>query len=194
VPENPFWGALEVCKATKAAGAHLIVFPCNTWHAWFEVMAEQIKLPMLHIAEATVLSLQKAEPKLPEAPKIGLIATSGTVNSQLYQKAGKRMEDFDCPKITWILPKPESQEKAMKGIYDGVKAGNMELGGQLLNDVALELIQEGGANAFFDACTEVHPAIGNIAYPVPQVDAATALADTAVRLSMALAKLERKFS
>lgn len=191
VPENPLFGALEVCKGLKQAGAHFIVFPCNTWHAWFDVIAAEIKLPMLHIAEATVLSLQKATPKLPDNPKIGLIATTGTIDSELYQKAGARMEKFGGPHITWILPKPEFQDKAMSGIYDGVKAGDMAHGTKLLNEVALEVIKE-GANAFFDACTEVNPAIHHISYPVPQVDAATALAETSVRLSIALARLEHR--
>jgi len=193
VPENPFWGALEVCEALKAAGAHFIMFPCNTFHAWFDVLAEHVKLPMLHIAETTVLSLQQAKSDLPENPKIGLIATTGTVDSELYQAAGKRMEQFDGPSITWIFPRPDAQNKAMRGIYDGVKAGKLDLGGTLLNEVALELIKD-GAHALVDGCTEVHPAIGHITYPVPQVDAATALAESAVSLSMALARLERKFS
>lgn len=193
VAENPFWGALHVCMALKNAGAHAIMFPCNTFHAWFDLLAEHVKLPMLHIAEATVLSLQQAKDELPENPQIGLIATTGTVDSRLYQAAGERMEKFGGPKITWRHPTPGTQDKAMRGIYDGVKAGDMPLGAALLNEVVLELIKD-GVHAFVDGCTEVHPAIGDITYPVPQVDAATALAETAVRLSMVLARLERKFS
>jgi aspartate racemase len=130
------------------AGATDIVMTCNTAHHFEPAMQKIIageKLPvnLIHIVDATMKLLDQ---QAPGARNIGLLATTGTVNSQVYQnRAGGR---------EWMQPSPGTQEKVMDGIYKGVKAGDLKGGGQLLRQAAQELANN-GADAILLACTEI---------------------------------------
>lgn len=195
-PENPLWGSLAVCQAAIASGAHFLVFPCNTFHAWHEVLSEMLSVPCLHIAEAAMWSLKKGNEGRTEPLNIGIIATDGTKASKLYQNAGTKMEQFGCPKINWVEPDPVSQrDDVMSGIYDGIKAGNNRLGAERILAAELKLVQESGVeiHGFGEFCTEIPPARQNMTDEerasrgnVKDIDATQALVDLAITFSMSL--------
>ena len=133
------------------AGADEIVMTCNTAHHFEPAMQKIIadeKLPvkLIHIVDATMKLLDQ---QAPGARNIGLLATTGTINSKVYQNraAGR----------SWMQPSEATQKDVMSGIYDGVKAGKLELGGELLHKGAQELA-DNGADAILLACTEI-PAV-----------------------------------
>ena len=140
------------------AGATDIVMTCNTAHHFEPAMQKIIadeKLPvnLIHIVDATMKLLDK---QAPGASNIGLLATTGTVNSQVYQnraevlnRAGVLNRDLE-----WMQPSDGAQANVMKGIYEGVKAGDLEGGGKLLRQAAQELANN-GADAILLACTEI---------------------------------------
>ncbi len=130
------------------AGANEIVMTCNTAHHFEPDMQKIIaneKLPvkLIHIVDATMKLLDQ---QAPGAQNIGLLATTGTVNSKVYQnKAAGR---------SWMQPSEETQKEVMTGIYQGVKAGKLTEGGDLLRKAAQELANN-GADAILLACTEI---------------------------------------
>ena len=65
-----------------AAGARLIVMPCNTAHHWHaELAAAARPIPFPHIADAAADELVRRGVK----GKVGLLATKGTLKSGFYQ-------------------------------------------------------------------------------------------------------------
>lgn len=194
VPGNPYNGALLMAEATVAAGAHFLVFPCNTFHAYYDVMAEKLKVPLLHIAEATMWALKKGNLD-PDKP-VALLATDGTIASKLYQTASQKMESYGCPQIKWVLPSPASQkEHIMKGIYQGVKAGDVALGTELMDKGIKEIASQHGISAAVEGCTEIPIALKDKDYgDIKLVDPTQALAEMAVEFSRSLARLERKYA
>jgi aspartate racemase len=197
-PDNPFAGALEVSQAAVAGGAHFLVFPCNTFHAWHEVISEALEVPCLHIAEATILSLKKGNENRTDPLKVALLATDGTVKSQLYQKAAVKMEQHLGFKIEWILPDAESQKNdVMHGIYKGIKAGENQIGADGFHRAEQKLLadKDNKPDAIVQACTEIplgdkHMTAAQRASrgDVRIVDPTQALADHAVEFSIALQK------
>lgn len=164
------------------AGANEIVMTCNTAHHFEPDMQKIIadeKLPvkLIHIVDATMKLLDQ---QAPGARNIGLLATTGTVNSKVYQnKAVGR-----C----WMQPSEETQKEVMAGIYKGVKAGKLAEGGDLLRKAAQELANN-GADAILLACTEIplvlktgdiKNAAGKV---VPLIDTLAALAREAIQCS-----------
>ena len=130
------------------AGANEIVMTCNTAHHFEPDMQkiiadENLPVKLIHIVDATMKLLDQ---QAPGARNIGLLATTGTVNSKVYQnKAAGR---------SWMQPTKETQAEVMTGIYDGVKAGKLKEGGALLRKAAQELA-DNGADAILLACTEI---------------------------------------
>lgn len=63
----------------EKAGADFIVIPCNTVHVFIEEIRHAVQIPVLSIVEETKLFLKKHN-----ISKVGLLATSTTINHKLY--------------------------------------------------------------------------------------------------------------
>ena len=155
------------------AGATDIVMTCNTAHHFFPqlenvIRDEHLNVSLIHIVDATMTLLDKMKPG---AHKVGLLATDGTLQQQIYQKRaaekGRQLE--------WVVPDPAVQEKVMDGIYKGVKAGDNALGTKLLEEAARHM-KDKGVDAMLLACTEIPIALEHVnvmddrGEPIPMVD------------------------
>ena len=171
-------------KTLEKAGADFIIIPCVTAHYYVERLQKKINIPILHIAEETVKYL---EAKLKGVRRVGLIATTGTVQAGIFQrffsKIGKEL----------ILPTSEIQEKrVMKAIYgkDGIKAiGPADNSRRLILQASQTLVGR-GAQAIIAGCTEVPLVLEDGDLPVPVIDPLTILALSAI----ARARGKRRFS
>lgn len=165
-------------------GADLVAVTCNTAHHFFGDMQNAIdkfglKLELLHIVDATMAELER---QAPGAKKIGLLATSGTLQAEIYEtRAREQGHDKE-----WLYPTQATQQNAvMPGIYDGVKAGNVEFGREMLLRAAHEL-QAQGADAILLACTEIPLVLkrGDVkdasGHDLPLIDTLGALAQEAL--------------
>ena len=59
-----------------AAGAGVVVVPCNTAHLWFDELERALALPMLHLVDAAIA---EALARVPDGGKVGLLATDATL-------------------------------------------------------------------------------------------------------------------
>jgi len=106
---SPLIQLIRSATVLEKAGADFIIIPCVTAHYYYESLQKRIKIPILHIIEETLEYLQA---KLKGISKIGLIATTGTIQTGLFQKA------FSHHVIELILPAPKLQKKwVMEAIY-----------------------------------------------------------------------------
>lgn len=99
---------------------------------------------MINIVEETV---QYACRIIPDLKKLGVLATTGTVQSSTYQIACEK-QGIEC-----VVPDIAGQEMVMKIIYEQVKAGKEV-------DIALfyhlvEMLKEQGCQAVVLGCTEL---------------------------------------
>lgn len=72
---------LDAAKKLKSAGADGIVLCANTMHQYVDRLDEEIKLPIVHIADATAEEIKKHE-----LSKIGLLGTKFTMEMDFYTK------------------------------------------------------------------------------------------------------------
>jgi aspartate racemase len=171
---------LASLRRLARAGADEIVMTCNTAHHFFPAVqqaieSEQLAVNPIHIVDATMKLLDQ---QAPGAKVIGLLATSGTVETGIYQQRAADRQ--------WLVPEPASQDdEVMTGIYRGVKAGDLDQGGELLRRAA-ERLAERGADAILLACTEIPLVLktGDIRSPqgdvVPLIDTLEAQALEAI--------------
>lgn len=112
--ENPLAIMVEDAKKLQQAGADFIVIPCNTAHYFFDEIQKSITIPMVNIVEETVAYARKTVPHL---STLGVLATTGTIESATYRLACERMG------IACLTPDKAGQDTVMRIIYEQVKAG-----------------------------------------------------------------------
>ncbi len=122
--------------------------PVNTAHAFVERIQPYLSIPIISMLDTTVEHLRSF---LPASAKVGLLATTGTVQSGIYADAIARVG------LDLLVPDAQHQELVMSAIYgpSGVKAGHTSgLCAQQLQSV-LEHLVDRGAAAVILGCTEL---------------------------------------
>jgi aspartate racemase len=152
----------------ERGGAQCLVMPCNTAHAWHDAIAHALSIPILHIADAAL----KAACLLGKPDAVGLLATTGTLHSEIYQSRSGN-------DVGWITSSNDEQDQwVMPGIR-AVKANHLEDGTRLLQLAAEALIRR-GARSIIMGCTEIPIALAHKELGVPLVDPTLALAHVSV--------------
>lgn len=139
---------LEGAKMLILAGADFIVMPCITAHYFIDDISSALEIPFIHLIEEAAVWTRT---EIPNVGKVGLIASSGTLNSQLFQ------DFFDRAGISILTPSADEQMTVMESIFGnhGIKAG-FKAGKSKDNivDIANTLIDR-GAEAIIAGCTEI---------------------------------------
>lgn len=165
---SPLPELVKSAKLLEAAGADFLIMPCNTAHFFYEHIARETKLPLLHM-----LRLTAGEIKRQRLGRVALLATDGTVKTGIYAKL------FDEYGIPHILPDADEQRAVMDVIYNGVKAGRTDYDTANLR-AALDALIKRGAEAFVLGCTELPVAFEDYHLDYPAVDPTLVLALAAV--------------
>lgn len=172
---SPLPDLLPALAQLNRIGASHILIACNTAHYWYDALAAASAAPIIHIADATLDSLQQQR-----GGRVGLIATQGTLDAGIFQQR------FAALNIATLLPRTEEMtDWFVPGCY-AVKRGELHAGGELISLLGEALLQR-GAERLVLACTEVPPALAAIRSPLLQlsIDPTRALAQAAVRLWLA---------
>lgn len=128
----------ELCKL----GVDLIAIPCVTSHYFYKEISKEMGVPVVNMVEETV---RKAKTSC--VRKVGIMATSGTVKTSLFQKA------FAAQDIETLVPTDELQDDVMYLIYQCVKAGR-PIDYSRYHRVADALLSQ-GADQIVLGCTEL---------------------------------------
>ena len=140
--EDPLPQMVEIGRELAGQGAELIAVPCVTAHYFQKKLEDSIGIPVVDTIRETALSLKAAG-----VTKAGILATDGTIESGLFQRA------FAGEGISAMLPDRAGQQAVMQIIYQNVKAG------QPVDSAAFWRVTEGlfgqGAQAVLLACTEL---------------------------------------
>lgn len=144
---DPTIALFAACKKLESADADLIAIPCNTAHAFVDRIQPNVRIPILSMLDETMAQIATRFPQR----TVGLLATSGTVQSSVYAKAAERAG------ISMILPDTTHQTGVMQAIYGerGIKAGytDGECRDHLLS--AVGHLAARGAEVIILGCTEL---------------------------------------
>lgn len=171
---SPVPRMLRGLEALRRAGADFAVVACVSAHHYLPRLAARSPLPILSLLEETVAEVGRSRP----APgTIGLIATTGTVRSGIFDRA------FAASGIRVIVPSTRDQARVMTAIYGkrGIKSGRPAASARgALVAVARELVRR-GAGAVLAGCTEVPLVLRPSDLPVPLIEPLAIGARAAVR-------------
>ncbi|MCG7585366.1 aspartate/glutamate racemase family protein [Photobacterium sp. OFAV2-7] len=144
--EDPFPVLKQGMEQLQQAGAECIVMPCNTAHYWYPRLTQLCNVHTISIIDSVV-----NEAKERQYRQVGVLATTATMMTRMYQSKLAQQQ------INALETSESEQQAVMDGIY-AVKAGDVELGKQLMLPV-FEAMLERGAEAVIFGCTEIPVAL-----------------------------------
>jgi len=183
--ESPVYEAQKTIRNLENAGAQIIAIPCNTMHYFYSELQNSTKIPILNMISETASYISNVFPYI---KKIGLLATTGTLETRLYHKAINEIEV--------LTPDEELQKKVMNSIYgeQGIKAGYTS--GSSRDEIleVIELLIEQGAEAIILGCSELSLLSIEDEVSVPLIHPSQVLADVVIRMarSETLSQIENK--
>lgn len=166
--KSPLGALIETATNLEKLGVKCAGIPCITAHYYIKELNEQINIPVINALE--VLNNEIKE-NFKDIKKVGILATTGTVNTKLFNTNLKNLEI--------LYPNPESQEKkVMEAIYgdEGIKKiGVTKKSLNLLIAAGNELI-ENGAEIIIAGCTEIGVIMNQDHFNIPLLDPMNSLA------------------
>ena len=145
---DPTIALYATCKKLEDGGASLIAIPCNTAHAFVERIQPYLGILVVNMLDVTARHVAAI---LSGVRRVGVLATSGTVASGVYERA------LAIHGVEQVLPSPAAQLRVMEAIYgsQGVKAGFVE--GVCQDDIraAVEDVAGQGVDVVILGCTEL---------------------------------------
>lgn len=140
--ENPYVPMAEIGTNLVKNGAEVIAIPCVTANYFFDALAKEIGVPVIHSIQESVSYLKQRDVK-----KVGVMATDGTIQSGLFDMA------LHEAGIAETVPSPKMQQYVMDLIYEDVKAGRpIEMD---KFDAVSEELRANGAEVILLGCTEL---------------------------------------
>jgi len=139
---------LEGCRSLEKSGCKFIVIPCNTAHYWYDDLKNKIKIPIINMPKEVFLHTKKICKK---NSRIGLLATEGTLKTQIYEKLFKN-------KYELIKPLNNLQIKSVNKTIKHVKMGNIKLAEKSIKPAINYLIKK-NCRKIILGCTELPIAI-----------------------------------
>jgi aspartate racemase len=179
--EDPTPWLVSGARALSEMGADFIVIPCNTAHAFVEAVRPAVDRPILSMIDAAADEVQRLHPQR----TVGLLATSGTIGSNLYQRA------LLARGIDVLVPDDDVQRRCVMTAIGEVKAGRGTGNATPLLVEACEHLVGRGADVLLEACTEIPLALQQKHVRPPLIDATAALARTAVAMARHLDEAAR---
>jgi aspartate racemase len=139
---------LEGCRSLEKSGCKFIVIPCNTAHYWYEDLKQKIKIPIINMPKEVFLHTKRVCKK---NSKIGLLATEGTLKTEIYEKLFK--SDYEL-----IKPIHNLQISSVNRTIKHVKMGNIKLAERSIKP-AINYLIKNNCKKIILGCTELPIAI-----------------------------------
>lgn len=178
--EDPTPWLVHGARTLSGMGADFIVMPCNTAHAFLDGIQPAIDKPIVSMIDAAADEIARERPA---AGMVGLLATSGTIQSEIYQRA------LAIRGIDVIVPDDDIQRRCVMAAIREVKAGRAGPSATALLTEAAQHLMERGADVLLAACTEIPVVFQQRHTKTPLVDATGALARIAVATAQHLEQL-----
>ena len=165
--EDPTSYMVTEAEKLEQYGAELLVMPCNTAHFFYDSVRRSVSVPMLNIVDVTVEKCRELGAK-----KIGLLATRGTVETHVYERACRKYG------LSVETPCEEDQNAVMEIIYGQIKQGKAP---DLERFLAVsEKLSSDGCEKIVLGCTELSLVKRDYVLPSCFVDSMEALAEASI--------------
>ena len=157
----------------ETAGADMLLLATNTMHKVAAAMTRDLRIPFLHIADATAAALTSAGHARP-----GLIATAFTMEDTFYT------DRLRAAGLDPLVPDPDDREAVHRIIYDELCRDVIRDDSRTRFEAVAARLAAVGADALILGCTEVGLLLDRRNAPLPVFDTVAIHCDAALDASL----------
>jgi aspartate racemase len=162
-------------QSLERAGADFVILCTNTMHKLADEIQANIRVPLLHIADATAQKIKAAGLR-----KLGLLGTRFTMEHGFYK--GRLIDNHGLEVVTPDRPERETIHRV---IYDELCQGIARQESREQYLTIMEKLVQAGAEGIILGCTEIELLIHDGDSPVPLFPTAKIHAIAAVEYALA---------
>lgn len=171
-----------MAKRLEDAGADFLVMVCNTAHIFIDGVYASTNIPFIHLIEESVKEIDVVSP---DAKKVGVMATTGCLNTGIYQ-------DAVLASGRMVLTPEGSEMQELMDLIKAVKAGNKSQEIRKGMQASAKKLVERGADVIIAGCTEIPIVFEGEHCDVPVVSSTGVLAQRTLELAKGLKPLPIK--
>ena len=163
---------VDAAKSLEQAGAGLIVICANTMHLCIDAITKKVKIPVIHIAEATAQNIVQQNIK-----KVALLGTKYTMEKPFFKDILKTYG------VETIIPNESDRDIIHNVIYDELSKGLMLDASKTGYLKIIENLEQQGVEGIVLGCTEIPLLINQDDLAIPVFDTTTIHAIKAFELA-----------
>lgn len=164
----------NAARAVEAGGAEFLVLCTNTMHKVAQPIADSVRIPLLHIADAT------AEKLLADGiRRVGLLGTRFTMEQEFYRARLQNQHGIEV-----FVPERSDREVIHSVIYEELCLGTVSANSRSEYIRIIDVLQSRGVQAVILGCTEIALLIQQDHTDVPLYDTTLIHAQKAVDFSL----------
>lgn len=165
---------VHAAKNLEKGGADFIVLCTNTMHKLADDIQANVKIPFLHIADATARLVKDSG-----IQNIGLLGTRFTMEEEFYK--GRLSQKYG---LNVIIPNDQGREIVHRVIYDELVVGRIVLSSkEQYLDIIGQMVRQ-GAEGVILGCTEIGLLVHQEDSQVPLFDTTRIHAEAAVEYAL----------
>jgi len=165
---------IDAAQRVEKGGADFVVICTNTMHKMADEVQKNIKIPLLHIADATAEKIQEKG-----LGKIGLLGTKFTMEEDFYKGRLKEKYGLDV-----IIPNEEERQIVHDVIYKELCIGEIKQSSKEQFKKIIQNLVSNGAEGIILGCTEIPLLIKQEDVEVPLFDTTMIHAKAAVEYAI----------
>lgn len=165
----------DAARALETAGADFVVVCTNTMHKIAPAIEEAVRIPLLHIADATAEAVKAAG-----VSTVGLLGTGFTMEQAFYKD---RLRDRHGLEV--LVPDADDRAIVHRVIYDELCLGTIRDTSRAEYRRIIAGLVARGAQAVILGCTEISLLVGPQDAAVPLFDTTAIHAQAAVEQALA---------
>lgn len=135
----------DAAQGLTSSGADMVLLCTNLMHKVAPIIQAQIKVPLLHIADAAGKVIKGQGLK-----KVGLLGTRYTMEEDFYRQ--RLLDDFG---LDVIIPEPEDRNYVHRVIFDELCLGQFNTETRKNYLAIINKLREQGAAGVILGCTEI---------------------------------------
>ena len=165
---------VKAAQSLEAAGADCVVICTNTMHKVAPAVEAAVRIPLLHIADATAAAIRAAG-----IQTVGLLGTRFTMEQDFY--VGRLTQRHG---LSVLIPEDEERETVHRVIYEELCLGQINPASREAYRAAMAHLVQRGAQAIILGCTEISLLVGAEDATVPLFDTTAIHARAAVEFAL----------
>jgi aspartate racemase len=171
-----------MAKRLEDAGADFLVMVCNTAHVFLDGVHANTSIPFINIVDESVSEIDRI---CPQARQVGVMATDGCLNTEIYQDA------IVASGRTPLVPEGAAMEQLMS-LITAIKAGNQGEDIRQSMQASANALVDQGAEVIIAGCTEIPIVFEGENCSVPVIGSTNVLAQCTLDLAQGVKPLPEK--